>query len=78
MEVASAANERAIDEATTLDFPPCLGLPSLAGTRCRHLLSFHGVGCGEFTVPMGLGAQCTCMQFTTFSDGCTTSRTRHG
>ena len=56
MGVVSAANERGIDEATTLDFPPCLGLPSLVGTRCRHLLSFHDIGGRKLPIPMRLGA----------------------
>ncbi len=39
---------------------------------------FHGLGCGEFSVPVWLGARGTCMQFANFPDRCSTSSTRHG
>jgi hypothetical protein len=47
------------------------GLLSFAGF-------FHGFGCGEFSVPVGLAARCAGMQFANFPDCCTTSVTRHG
>jgi len=39
---------------------------------------FHGLGCGEFPVSVGLGTQGARMQFTTFPDRCTTGDTWHG
>jgi hypothetical protein len=41
-------------------------------------LRFYGLGCGEFPISVGLVAQGTRMQFTSFLGRCTTSRTRHG
>ncbi len=49
--------------------PSCL---SLAGLR------FHDLGRGKFPIPVGLGAQGTRVQFTSFPDRCTTGSTRHG
>ncbi len=39
---------------------------------------FHGLGCGEFPIPVWLGARGAGMQFTDFADRCTTGVTRHG
>ena len=51
--------------------------------RTRGLLSlvefrFHGIGRGEFSVPVWLSPRSTCVQFTSFPDSRTASRTAHG
>ena len=51
--------------------------------RTRGLLSlvefrFHGIGRGEFSVPVWLSPRSTCVQFTSFPDSRTASSTAHG
>jgi len=41
-------------------------------------LQFRGLGCGQFPIPVRLGAGGAGMQFTRFLGRCTTSSTRHG
>jgi hypothetical protein len=53
---------------------------SASQTRRRLSFSgllFHRIDCGEFSVPMRLGARSTVIQFARFLDRCATSRARH-
>lgn len=70
LKVAETGDHRTICLRKKVPWPHRLSL--LAGLR------FRGLGRGKFSIPVGLGARGTCVQFTRLSDRCATGITRHG
>ena len=69
-------------EFQPIEGEPCASDKDLPKRNVQRLgapaLRFRGLGCGKFSISVWLGAQGTCVQFTSLSDRCATGITGHG